>query len=39
VRNACDVHRRGDDEVITVIIWKRPTEEIEDLTTREEFFQ
>jgi len=38
VRNASDTHRRGDGEVRTVTIWKRPTEKIKDLTTREEFF-
>jgi hypothetical protein len=38
VRNVCNGHRRGGDEVRTVSIWKRPTEKIKDLTTREEFF-
>jgi len=38
VRNACSVHRRGDDEVRTGRIRKRPVEDIDDLTTREEFF-
>ncbi len=38
-REECtNTRRRGDGEVRTVRIWKRPTEEIEDLTTREEFF-
>jgi len=36
VKNRCCIHRRGDDEGKN--IWERPAEEIEDLTTREEFF-
>ncbi len=38
VRNVSNTRRRGDGEVRTVTIWKRPTEVIEDLATREEFF-